>query len=101
MSRKQEDEVFVSLKAFPNYFVSNYGNVVHNKLGYHVCVLSHLNKLGYPIVELENKRGEPKCIPVHVLVANNFVKKHPNADSIIFTDKNILNHQASNLRWVE
>lgn len=101
MQSAKDDEVYVPLKSYPNYFISNYGNVVSNKIGYHVSVISHLNKLGYPIVKLTNKKGEEKCIPVHVLVANNFVQKHQNEDSIIFKDKNILNHKAGNLKWAQ
>jgi NUMOD4 motif len=101
MSITKADEIFSPLKGYPDYFVSNYGNVVTNRIGYHVAVLSHLNKRGYPIVVLCDAKGAKKTIPVYILVANYFVPKPENADTIIFKDKNILNHNAKNLRWVE
>lgn len=98
---KMTDEIYVPLRGYPNYFISNYGNVVTNKIGYHTTVLSRLNKHGYPIVIINDAKGINKTIPVYILVANHFVPKGENADTVIFKDRNILNHNAENLRWVE
>lgn len=98
-----KNEIFVALKSYPNYYISNYGNVINNKLGYDIHVVAHLNKLGYPIVELINKNGERKKIPIYILVAKHFVKKDNDnleSDEIAFIDKNRLNHKASNLKWI-
>ena len=100
----QEDEYYLPMKSFPNYYISNYGNIVNNKLGYDIHVIVQLNKLGYPIVELINKKSNKKVVPVYILVAAHFVPKNKsNFDSerVEFIDKNILNHKSSNLKWAK
>ena len=104
MSQHQDEvEVFLPMKSFPNYYISNHGNIVNNKLGYDIHVPLRLNKYGCPIVELINKKNNKKIVLVHRLVAMHFVPKNANnidSQEVDFIDKNKLNHRATNLKWV-
>lgn len=62
-------EQWKTIKDFPNYQVSNFGNI-KNKKG--KIIKPTINKKGYLIVKLWNK-GQNKWFRIHRLVAKAFI----------------------------
>jgi hypothetical protein len=80
---------------FPNYSVSNFGNIKNNKTNR----IMKLNiKSGYYHVNLinNNKKGYLK---VHRLVALAFIENSHNKPEVNHKDKNKLNNYINNLEW--
>ena len=53
----------------------------------------------YLYVDLANKDGEERRVPVHRLIANTFVPNPENKPYIIHIDGNKHNNCAANLEW--
>lgn len=95
-------EVWKTIKNFPDYEVSNHGNVrskrkkgkeIHMKLGYHYK--------GYRIVFLyREKNKDYKCF-VHRLVAEMFIENVNNHPIVNHKDLNKENNHIMNLEWVD
>ena len=79
---------------FPNYEISNYGNVRNNTK----MVKTVPNKHGYNVVVLYN--GTRKSVNVHRLVAAAFIPNPDNKPCIDHIDGDRANNHADNLRWV-
>lgn len=80
---------------FPNYSVSNFGNVKNNNTN----KLFRLNaKNGYQNVTLINNLGK-KNFRVHRLVALAFIPNPENKPEVNHLDKNKLNNNINNLEW--
>ena len=79
---------------FPNYEISNYGNVRNNTK----IVKAVPNKHGYNVVVLCN--GTRKSVNVHRLVAAAFIPNPDNKPCVDHIDGNKRNNYVSNLRWV-
>jgi len=78
---------------YPNYSVSNFGNVRNDKTG---KLLKHFNRgKGYSAVDLNGK-----TFSVHQLVGINFIPNENNYTQIDHIDRNKQNNNISNLRWV-
>lgn len=102
-------EVWKDIEEYPNYQVSNLGNV-KSKERYTKAkdnqLVQRKEKLlkqlvdtkGYHYVRLYNDKGF-KNIKVHRLVANAFVEKVKDKDCINHIDGNKSNNQSSNLEW--
>lgn len=103
------EEVWKDITDYPNYQVSNLGNVkskerytkakdnmiIHRK----EKVLKQLIDMkGYHYVRLYNENGF-KNIKVHRLVANAFISKIDGKDCINHKDGNKNNNKSSNLEW--
>jgi hypothetical protein len=92
-------EEWRSIKDFPNYIVSNFGNVmnattnkplkINDKGGYYNVSLTK--------VTLTNKIK--KTLKVHRLVASAFIENPENKPEVNHKDKNKLNNNVSNLEW--
>lgn len=81
---------------FPNYSVSNLGNVMNNKTN---KLLKLCNKSGYYHISLTNKNSH-KTFKVHRLVALTFIENDEDKPQVNHKDKNKLNNNISNLEWV-
>lgn len=79
---------------FPNYEISNYGNVRNNTK----IIKSVPNKHGYNVVVLCN--GTRKSVNVHRLVAAAFIPNPDNKPCVDHIDGDKSNNRADNLRWV-
>jgi hypothetical protein len=90
-----QDEIYADILECPGYQVSNYGNVLK------------LNKAGvYEPVSIYYLHGRPQfslsgvTTFVHRMVAKYFVSNPKNRPHVDHIDRNILNNQCTNLRWV-
>jgi hypothetical protein len=87
------------LKDYNCYFVDENGNVYSNYKGDLVIKSSFFSHNGYKRVKLWQK-GKSKNFFVHRLFAEYFVDNPNNYDSVDHIDRNILNNNYKNLRWM-
>jgi hypothetical protein len=81
---------------FPNYSVSNFGNVKNNKTN----KLMKINvKGGYCHISLKNETSK-KSFKIHRLVASAFIPNPENKPEVNHEDKNKLNNNVENLTWM-
>lgn len=92
-------EIWRTIDEFPNYEVSNLGNVRNKKTK---RVLKPVkNNEGYLYVNIKNKEGSYKHPSIHRLVAAAYIpnpENKPTVDHIISISKGGTN-EVSNLRW--
>ncbi len=81
---------------FPNYSVSNFGNIMNNKTNKKLRILI---KSGYSHISLVNNKCK-KTIKVHRLVAKEFISNPENKQEVNHKDKNKTNNHIDNLEWV-
>jgi hypothetical protein len=91
-----ELEIYKPIKNYPNYKVSNLGNVKNITTG---LILS-LNSLsnGYNVVVL-SKNNKQKMCSIHRLVAEAFLTNPENKKCVDHIDGNTTNNNLTNLRW--
>ena len=101
-----ETEWIIELEDFPNYFVSNLGKVYSKKNGRHgeskelKEKISCFNKgTGYQRIILY-KNGKSYGKSVHRLVCERFLEKVKDKPFVDHIDRNRLNNNLSNLKWV-
>ena len=82
---------------YPNYSISNLGNVRNDKTG-RILKLS-LNTKGYYQVNLCNNSKSKRLI-IHRLVGIYFIEKKDEKYEIDHIDRNKINNHYTNLRWV-
>ena len=87
-------EEFRIVKDYPNYSVSNFGNVKKNQTG-KIIIPRYSN--GYSQVELWNDNG--KVFGVHRLVAIEFISNPENKPFVDHIDNDKANNNVNNLRW--
>lgn len=81
---------------FPNYDVSNFGNIRNNSTGKYLRLSA---KGGYYHVSLTNE-NTCKTFKVHRLVAFAFIENPENKSDVNHKDKNKLNNHLTNLEWM-
>ena len=90
------EEIWKPIDQFPNYNVSNLGNIkniITNKPLKSVC------KDGYCNISLVNDKIQ-KTLKVHRLVALAFIENPENKSDVNHKDKNKINNHVSNLEWM-
>lgn len=90
-------EQWREIQGYPKYLVSNFGRVMGAK-GYILNACD--DHKGYLIVSL-HKEGKQKCWRVHKLVGEAFIPNPHNLPELDHIDRNRLNNNISNLRWVD
>lgn len=83
------------IKDFPNYSVSDFGNVKNNKTNKNIKLTI---KGGYYNISLKNNLCK-KTLKVHRLVALAFIENLENKPEVNHKDKNKLNNYINNLEW--
>ncbi len=92
-----EKEIYKEIAGFPNYLVSNLGNVKNknsNKL-----LKPYLTR-GYPRVSLYDANGKRYCKLVHRLVAQAFIPNPENLPVVNHISGIKTDARVSNLEWV-
>ena len=84
------------IKDFPNYSVSNLGNIINNKTN---KLMKLNNKGGYFHISLMNNQSK-KSLKVHRLVALAFIDNSEDKPEVNHKNKNKLDNTISNLEWM-
>lgn len=93
MPASQNMEEWRKVEGFPNYSVSNLGNVRNDETGR--ILKQHQDGNGYGFVRLSRK-----SIKVHRLVAIAFCEQPEGCHEVDHMDRHKANNHALNLRWV-
>ena len=89
-------EIYVNITGYPNYQVSNFGNVKNVKTG---RILKPVpDRYGYLKVSLSNG-GDISTKSIHKLVASEFLQNPENKACVDHIDRNRTNNHTSNLRY--
>jgi hypothetical protein len=91
-------EVYMPIDEFPNYEVSNYGNVRNKKTG--KMFKPSIDRGGYYFVGLYNNDKKRVHVNIHRLVLTTFESNYNNKQCIDHMDNNRLNNCLFNLRFV-
>ena len=101
-------EVWKDIQNYPNYQVSNFGNIkskkryVKQKNGMSLkkerILKPQKDKKGYYYVRLYNDKGW-KYFKIHHLVAKTFIENLKNKPTVDHIDRNKSNNCDNNLRW--
>lgn len=103
-------ETWKTIKGYPNYEISNLGNVkslsriTRNAKcsGYkrkERLLKQFSNKKGYLMVKLYSEKNKSKSITVHRLVAQTFIPNPNNLPQVNHKDENKMNNSVDNLEW--
>lgn len=87
-----EEEYYVQSKEYPNYEVSNLGNIRNRKTG---TIRKLTNRNGYRKIRINNKD-----INVHKMVGETFFEGDHTGLEINHKDGNKANNTVNNLEWV-
>ncbi len=90
-----DEEVWVTILDYPNYMVSNFGQIYNNK---HQRFLKQFYKFGYAHVGLYTQ-GETRHCKVHRLVASAFLDNPYMYPQINHIDGDKTNNHVDNLEW--
>ena len=90
------EEIWKDIKDYPNYQISNLGNVRNIKRGTTIKPIYDSN--WYKKVHLFNK-GKSKMLFVHRLVAQAFIPNPQNKPTVNHIDGNKSNSNVNNLEW--
>lgn len=91
-----ETEIFKTIEEFPNYMISNFGNIIKTKSGNQLTKV--MNDRGYNQIRfcINGKTYKKK---IHRLVANAFIPNPNKLPEINHKDGNKSNNTVSNLEW--
>ena len=101
-----DDEEWRTIFDFPNYEVSNKGNIrskeYNDSLGHlrsSKKLKKQVNNCGYEYVILSSKEEKHKTLTVHRIVAKTFIPNPEEKEDVNHIDGNKLNNNVNNLEW--
>ena len=89
-------EVFIPICNYPNYSISNAGNIKNLKTN---RILKPGVNNGYLCVSLCKKDCKPKNHLIHRLIAQHFIPNENELDCVDHINSNRLDNRIVNLRW--
>ena len=89
-------EIYANITSYPNYQISNFGNVKNVKT--EKILKPGTNRYGYLYVIL-TEDDERSIKTIHRLVANAFLENAENKKNVDHIDRCKTNNHISNLRW--
>ncbi len=89
-------EEWLAINDYPNYSVSNFGNVKNNTTN---KIMRQNVRGGYSKISLKNGNKKSSC-NVHRLVALAFIHNPENKRTVNHKDKNKCNNKLENLEWM-
>lgn len=90
-------EEWRQIRGFPNYLVSNLGNVYSKR--FKRVLKPALKKSGYMYVALSDVSKTIKHLRVHRLVAEAFIPNPDNLPEVNHKDEDKINNRVNNLEW--
>jgi hypothetical protein len=91
-----EEEIWKTIEDFPNYEVSNFGNI-RNKSKLKMKL--HQNYAGYLKISLQNINKKSISCFTHRLVAKAFIPNLENKPTVNHIDRDKTNNNVYNLEW--
>ena len=88
-------EVWKQINDYPNYYISNFGNIKRKERLKQIIT----DRGGYKVIQLFNN-GKPKRYKIHRLVGEAFIENPENKPFIDHIDFDKSNNNVNNLRWV-
>lgn len=92
------NEILKQIKDYPDYAISNLGNVYSYKNGKVVKLSPKITKWGYLRIGIY-KNGEYKDYYIHRLVAEAFIPNPLGLPQVNHIDEDKTNNRAENLEW--
>jgi len=95
--REQPDIIFRDILGYENYQIGENGEVYNKKTGQEI---KQSIRTGYYSVRMINDDGNVKNVRIHRLLGGAFISNPLNKKIIDHIDRNRLNNNLENLRWV-
>lgn len=95
---KKSNEIFKIIENYDKYLITNTGKI-YSLISNGFLSLKK-NTDGYYKISLRNNNKKSKTIYVHKLVAKIFIPNPDNKKSVTHIDKNKLNNNINNLKWI-
>ena len=96
---KENYAIWRPIKNYPDYLISNLGDVSSERFNKRIRLKPGKNSQGYYVVVL-TKNKIRKTLRVHRLVAEAFIENKFNKLTVNHLDANKLNNNITNLQWV-
>lgn len=90
-------EEWKQLKDYPNYCISNKGQIKNKNTG--TILKQHSRSSQYKFVKIKNTQGLFVCKDIHRLVAIAFIPNPLNKPQVNHKDGNRINNNINNLEW--
>ena len=97
MASVNEEEIYVQIKDFQNYCVSNLGNVKNIKTN--TILKQQFDKDGYKLINIYDENSKMHTKRVHRLVIEAFKENVDNKSCVDHIDNNKQNNNVNNLRF--